>query len=461
MQDAINWDDEDLTSLVLTVTAGSDVSSGHVNVQQEWAEGDDIADAELSLSVTMFLLIRMESASGKYNWTNPQPQSPRFCRPLQLSLEKGTTESILADYSKLRSEIDNLQPHSFCLSNEKRAIMTFRVFTTLYNEKCVNALVKNRCSSNCPMCYCTQAQVDSKSITGEPFPGIGNNFQFGMGLLHVTIRSMEFFLQLTYKKPILDEGWIVRDLKTGTKRRDIEGSSVDDPGTVTKDKEKVVDRKKIVMENKKRVKEKTYAAVGVRVDQVRRGFGSSNTGSVARRCFADPEKFSKALEINETLVKKVSLISRLFRCKENLRLDEVRRLCYETHDYSFRVYGEAYVNPTLHKALIHGADIAEQFPLLVAFSSEDALETWHKIFRRAMVYHARQCEGERNQKVMASPKIWLRISKSKSNQYVTYPVGNLDTYSRRPAETEEEDNEEDVLSQSENDGGVTDDEAME
>ncbi|KAJ8666761.1 hypothetical protein QAD02_008423 [Eretmocerus hayati] len=405
--EALDWDDEDLTSLVLTVTAGSDVSSGHVNAQQKWADGDDITDAELSLPVTMFFLMRMESASGKYDWTNPQPQSPRFCRPSQLSFEKGTTGSILADYSKLRSEIDNLQPHSFCLSNGKWVIMTFRVFTTLYDGKCVNALVKNRCSSNCPMCYCSQAQVASKSINGEPFLGIENNSQFGMG---------------------------------------------------------------------------------VRVDQVRGGFGSSNTRNVARRRLADPENFSKALEIDETLVKEVSLILRLFRCKKDLRLDEVRRICYETHDYFFRVYEEAYVNSTLHKALIHGADIAGLFPLPVAFFSKDALRTWHKIFRRAMVYHARQCgRVERLTDLfnrgthLSDPSISLisfRERKKPESHGITEDMApyieesdlvgiefdrKAAVYDAGPdqCETEEEDNEEDVLSHSENDDGVTDDEAME
>ncbi|KAJ8665723.1 hypothetical protein QAD02_007385 [Eretmocerus hayati] len=57
----------------------------------------------------------------------------------------------------------------------------------------------------------------------------------------------------------------------------------------------------------------------------------------------------------------------------------------------YEKYDKAFMNPTLHKFLTHGSDIAEEFPLPVAYFSEDALECWHKILRRDKNAHARQC----------------------------------------------------------------------
>ncbi|KYM95706.1 hypothetical protein ALC62_13648 [Cyphomyrmex costatus] len=48
------------------------------------------------------------------------------------------------------------------------------------------------------------------------------------------------------------------------------------------------------------------------------------------------------------------------------------------------------MSPTFHKLLQHGCEIAKQFPLPMLYFSEDALESWHKFYRRNLISHARQ-----------------------------------------------------------------------
>ena len=55
-------------------------------------------------------------------------------------------------------------------------------------------------------------------------------------------------------------------------------------------------------ERKLEVQKKIYEVIGVRVDQILQGHGTSNTGSLARRCFETPELFSEALEIEVKLI---------------------------------------------------------------------------------------------------------------------------------------------------------------
>ncbi|XP_058789796.1 uncharacterized protein LOC131675525 [Phymastichus coffea] len=52
------------------------------------------------------------------------------------------------------------------------------------------------------------------------------------------------------------------------------------------------------------------------------------------------------------------------------------------------------MNPTTHKLLIHGCQIAENFPLPIAYFAEDGLESWHKYFRSNTTHHCRQSSRE-------------------------------------------------------------------
>ena len=138
------------------------------------------------------------------------------------------------------------------------------------------------------------------------------------------------------------------------------------------------------------IKQKLYEALGVRVDQVIQGKGTTNTGNLARRCFEEPEKFANALELDETLVSNLALILRAYRCKKELNLKEMKKFSRDTYDLHYSLYSWAQMNPSMHKLLIHGCDIVRQFPMPIAFYAEDASESSHKIYRDTLKNHSRQ-----------------------------------------------------------------------
>ena len=142
------------------------------------------------------------------------------------------------------------------------------------------------------------------------------------------------------------------------------------------------------------IREKVKNAFGVRVDQVLQGHGTCNTGNLARKCFDDPLKFSRALEIDYNLVHSIILIINLLRCKQYLQLDEFENLCSKAHDLHYQLYPWARMSPTVHKLLIHSSDIIKQFPLPIAYYSEDVSESWHKIYGQNLVSHARKISRE-------------------------------------------------------------------
>lgn len=49
------------------------------------------------------------------------------------------------------------------------------------------------------------------------------------------------------------------------------------------------------------------------------------------------------------------------------------------------------MSPSVHRLLVHGVQVSRLLPLPPAYFAEDAGESWHKIYRRNWIYHARQC----------------------------------------------------------------------
>lgn len=119
----------------------------------------------------------------------------------------------------------------------------------------------------------------------------------------------------------------------------------------------------------------------MRADQVIQGFGTTNTGNLARTCFAKPQLFAETLEIDEVLVKNVAWILLAFKCKKQLDLEKLEKFCWTTYCRNYTLYPWSRLSPTVHKLLKHGCEIARKFPMPMAYYSEDANESWHKLYR--------------------------------------------------------------------------------
>ena len=102
------------------------------------------------------------------SWINPTPQSVRFLRPLSISFEKEDDITSVFEYERLKKEINNLRSHKFILSNGKEVSIFYEVYQTMFDGKCVNALVKNPATSRCPMCLNTTHQFNSEDVDFTP-----------------------------------------------------------------------------------------------------------------------------------------------------------------------------------------------------------------------------------------------------------------------------------------------------
>lgn len=138
------------------------------------------------------------------------------------------------------------------------------------------------------------------------------------------------------------------------------------------------------------MQKRVYERIGVRVDQILQSHGTTNTGNVARRCFDNTQGFAEALNLDPQFVNNLASILLLFKSRMHLNLQKLRQFTKETYKMNYELYPWSRMSPSVHKLLEHGCDIAEQFPLPMIYFSEDALESWHKYYRRNMTSHARQ-----------------------------------------------------------------------
>jgi len=67
-----------------------------------------------------------------------------------------------------------------------------------------------------------------------------------------------------------------------------------------------------------------------------------------------------------------------------------KNYCFETAQMAISLYGWYKMSATVHKLLLHGADIIKSLPLPVGQLSEDVIESAHKEYKILRQYHSRK-----------------------------------------------------------------------
>lgn len=89
------------------------------------------------------------------------------------------------------------------------------------------------------------------------------------------------------------------------------------------------------------------------VDQVLLGKGKTNTGGIAKKCLAEPEKFANALKLELQFVTRISMILSAFGKHNPVEYDKLEKYCLETNELFYR-HSWAEMNPTAYKFLVQG-----------------------------------------------------------------------------------------------------------
>lgn len=101
------------------------------------------------------------------------------------------------------------------------------------------------------------------------------------------------------------------------------------------------------------------------IDFPKQGFGNSNDGNTARRFFKNPKLAAEITGVDENLINRFGLISKLLENGYNINYNAFTDYCYETAGLYVEKYTWYYMPPTVHNILIHGVNIAKNAIILI------------------------------------------------------------------------------------------------
>lgn len=329
---------------------GADGSGGHSRYKQNFLVNASASDSDILLTCIMPLEIKKKSETESTTiWINSRTSSPRYCRPVRFEFTKESTDITIAEFRRMELEINALQP-TYLNFNDKNVRVTHTLFKTMVDGKTCNAVMKNRSSTVCYICKASPKEMNNIDECSKKSCDT-NAFAYGLQTLHAQIRLMEALLHIAYKL----------DTKSWQARGDAAKNMVKD--------------KKTYLQNQLR------SELGILVDFPKQGGGNTNDGNTARTFFKDPAKTARIIGIEQKLVERFAIIIKTI--SSGLRIDttKFRKYNLDTAKLFVNKYKWYRMPVSVHKILLHGADIIETFPIPIGQLSEDVLEARQKDYK--------------------------------------------------------------------------------
>lgn len=119
------------------------------------------------------------------------------------------------------------------------------------------------------------------------------------------------------------------------------------------------DEKQLVKETKERIQKSFREEMGLLVDIPKVGFGNSNDGNTSRIFFNDPESYSRITGIDISLIKRFNTILEVLSSGFNIDHEKFDSFAQTTAKMYVELYRWHPMSPTVHKILMHGAEVIE------------------------------------------------------------------------------------------------------
>ena len=134
--------------------------------------------------------------------------------------------------------------------------------------------------------------------------------------------------------------------------------------------------------------------MGISVDMVRQGAGNSNDGNTSRRFFSEPLLSAQITQIDEELIERFSTILVVINCNYEIDIPKFEKFRRETAELYVKLCPWYPMNNTVHKILVHGAQIISRVSQSPGSLSEEAQEAINKTIRYFRQHHTRKCSRE-------------------------------------------------------------------
>lgn len=300
-------------------------------------------------------------------WSNDSPNSYYYVRPISLGFAKETKELNIETDKEMEQLIENLEETVATLSNGKKISIKHTLHLTAIDGKVVTHITGTSSMQNCPVCGATPTQMsEAKNLSNGAFKPKLRALKLGLSALHFRMRAFEAILHIAYRLSF--RKWQVR-------KNDEEAKKA----------------------TKHKVQEAFHSLFNLHVDfPSSTGAGNTNSGNVSRKAFADPQKFSLATGVDVDLITRLGNIAIAINCNQNIHIENFRQYCLDTAKLYFELYDWYKMPSSLHRTLIHGADIIESFDIPFGMLSEEGAESRNKIYKYDQLKHARKDSMEHN-----------------------------------------------------------------
>lgn len=345
---------------------GADGSGDHSEYKQRFNE-DGASDKSILLTAICPLQLQFENpqdpfiAEGmpKVMWTNPSPSSTKFCKPLRIQMIKESRESALAEEAYISEKISAVTPSVVTCESEALIHITHDIKITMVDGK-VRGYLANTPDSNCYVCGARPVQMKASISLKRPVEV--SYFKYGLPVLHVRIRLLECVLHISYKLDI--KKWKANE--------------------------------SLYADRKTRIQTQIRQELGILVDGIKRGAGSTNDGNTSSKFFKNPEIVSNITGFDLDLLKRFGVIQTALASGCPINIEAFRKYGLDTNQLYEELYPWYYMPPSLHIILIHGADIMETLELPMGAYSEEALEASNKYVRSFREFRSRKISREAN-----------------------------------------------------------------
>lgn len=353
---------------VFICSYGFDGTTGNSQYKQRYKDTiPNASNTDDSLFATSLIPLRWSTKDNVILWNNRASQSVRFCRPISLQYVKEPVDVIAAQKANIEAEIDELQPLELDLNNINVRIH-FSLFLILVDGKVLNIITNTKSTQTCPICHATPKQFnDLSNRSRSTFIPDPKSLQYGVSPLHAWIRFFECCLHISYRLDI--KVWQMR-----TKEQKIKYS-----------------------QKKKLVQEILHKRLGLNVDKPKPGgCGNTNDGNTARRAFEDTDLLAECLGLNNQLLRNFRTILIALSCHLPIDPTLFENLCYSTAEIYVSNYVWFPMPSTVHKILIHAADIMRNSLLPIGMLGEEASEARNKNYKQYRRDHSRKHDRTAN-----------------------------------------------------------------
>lgn len=286
-------------------------------------------------------------------WNNPVPSSPIYCRPLRVIFKKESATLITSEWDSLKTEINNL-----VTTNIDNYEIHHKIILTMVDGKICQALTHTPSAATCYMCHPPTNPSCMNNLDTIITKGINREtLSYGIAPLHLLINTMECVLHIGYRQKI--KSWSVKG----------------------------EENKKIMAQEKKRIQKELKQHLGINVDKPAQGAGTTNCGNTARRFFETPELVSQVTGVDKELISRFGVILTALNSGFGINPEKYKTYALATAQLYVTKYQWYYMPVSVHKMLLHGAEVIEELCIPVGQSSEEGMEGKHKDLRAVRQHH--------------------------------------------------------------------------